>query len=57
MLKRHQSPDALSMILHRELVREEDSSGKTGVMAYVDKFRGIMMSLKKGVTEDNEKDI
>lgn len=57
MLKRHQSPEALSVILHRELVREEDNSGRTGLLAYVDKFRGVMMTLKKGGAENNEKDI
>ena len=57
MLKRHQSPEALDAILHRELVREEDNAGKSGLLAYVDKFRGIMYSLKKGVTEDDEKNI
>lgn len=57
MLKRHQSPEALHTILHRELVREDDIAGKTGLLAYVDKFRSLMLSVKKGVTEDNEKNI
>lgn len=57
MLKRHQSPEALSVILHRELVLEEDNSGKTGILAYVDKLRSVMLTLKKGETEKNEKNI
>ena len=57
MLKRHQSPEALSVILHRELVREEDNTGRTGIVAYVDKLRSLMMTLKKGGAENSEKNI
>lgn len=57
MLKRHQSAEELDRILHSELVREEDSSKKTGVMAYMDKLINILKSMKKGEEERNEENI
>lgn len=57
MLKRHQSAEALDRILHSELVREEDSAKKTGLMAYTDKLINILKSIKKGGEETNEENI
>lgn len=53
-LKRHLSAESLNILLHKELIRDENDTVKTGIMSKVNR---VLKQLRKGEQAKNEKNI